>query len=158
MALTGSFITRKSAIIFHSGPSSMLYMKCMLCFIYKYIPCYDKCWVSSERLFSALKYDPPLVCWDFHASLSMDFSVAAVHFLGVSSIMNSINMIVTIMNSRAVGDSFSRAPLLIFAALVTSYLLILVAPVLAVGVIINYNIIFKKWHEWKMHWLKLTRA
>ena len=70
--------------------------------------------------------------------------MAAVHFLGVSSIMNSINMIVTIMNSRAVGDSFSRAPLLIFAALVTSYLLILVAPVLAVGVIINYNIIFKK--------------
>jgi len=54
--------------------------------------------------------------------------------LGVSSILNSINILVTSFNTKGNENSFSRINLLIIAAVVTSVLLILVAPVLAVGV------------------------
>jgi len=77
---------------------------------------------------------PPLSCWDFHASLSMDFTVASVHLLGISSILNSINIISTSFSSKSVGASFYKAGLFAFASVVTSFLLILVVPVLAVGV------------------------
>jgi cytochrome c oxidase subunit I len=64
----------------------------------------------------------------------MDLSVGAVHILGISSILNSINLIITVGLGRGAGDSFSRVSLILFAGLVTSLLLLLVVPVLAVGV------------------------
>jgi len=77
---------------------------------------------------------PPLACWDFHSSLSMDFSIGAVHLLGISSILNSINILATAMAAKGIENSAAKLNLIIFAAAVTSILLILVAPVLAVGV------------------------
>jgi hypothetical protein len=95
---------------------------------------------------SFLPPNPPLTCWDFHTSLSMDFSIAAVHLLGISSILNSINILVTSLAAKSQSNSFYKIHLIIFAAQITSILLIAVAPVLAVGVISRPHlpIIFKK--------------
>jgi len=38
---------------------------------------------------------PTLICLDFHSSLACDFVIFAIHFLGVSSILNSINVLGT---------------------------------------------------------------
>jgi len=64
----------------------------------------------------------------------MDFSIGAVHLLGISSILNSINIIITSLYAKTTGWTLNKISLLIFAAIVTSILLILVVPVLAVGV------------------------
>ena len=75
--------------------------------------------------------------WTMYAPLSlqsgwgMDFAIFAIHMLGVSSILGSINVIVTIMNMRAPGMTLLRMPLFCWTWLITAYLLILVMPVLA---------------------------
>ena len=43
---------------------------------------------------------PSLICYDFHSSLACDFIVFAVHLLGVSSILNSINVVGTFFVCR----------------------------------------------------------
>jgi len=55
--------------------------------------------------------------WTFYAPLSVqggmgvDFAILAVHILGISSIMGSINIIVTIFNMRAPGMTMMKLPL-----------------------------------------------
>ncbi len=71
---------------------------------------------------------PPLT---FQMQPSMDTAIFALHLLGASSIMGSINIIVTILNMRAPGMTLFRMPLFCWAWLVTAYLLIAVMPVLA---------------------------
>jgi cytochrome c oxidase subunit 1 len=51
--------------------------------------------------------------------------------MGASSIMGSINVIVTIMNMRAPGMTLMKMPLFCWTWLITAYLLIAVMPVLA---------------------------
>ena len=51
--------------------------------------------------------------------------------MGASSIMGSINVVVTIMNMRAPGISLMKMPLFGWSWLITAYLLIAVMPVLA---------------------------
>ncbi len=51
--------------------------------------------------------------------------------MGISSILGSINVIVTLMNMRAPGVTLLRMPLFCWTWLITAYLLILVMPVLA---------------------------
>ena len=74
--------------------------------------------------------------WTFYAPLSTNYPniayfVFAVHIMGVSSIMGSINVIVTIMNMRAPGMTLMQMPLFVWSWLITAYLLIAVMPVLA---------------------------
>ena len=74
--------------------------------------------------------------WTFYAPLSTNypnvaFFVFAVHIMGISSIMGSINVIVTIMNMRAPGMTLMKMPLFVWSWLITAYLLIAVMPVLA---------------------------
>ena len=74
--------------------------------------------------------------WTFYAPLSTNypniaFFVFAIHIMGISSIMGSINVIVTIMNMRAPGMNLMRMPLFVWSWLITAYLLIAVMPVLA---------------------------
>jgi cytochrome c oxidase subunit 1 len=62
---------------------------------------------------------------------SMDAGIFALHILGASSIMGSINIIVTILNMRAPGLTLMKMPLFCWTWLITAYLLIAVMPVLA---------------------------
>jgi cytochrome c oxidase subunit 1 len=61
----------------------------------------------------------------------MDAGIFAMHLLGASSIMGSINIIVTILNMRAPGMTLMKMPMFAWTWLITAYLLIAVMPVLA---------------------------
>jgi len=75
--------------------------------------------------------------WTFYAPLSVqggigvDFAIFAVHILGISSIMGSINIIVTIFNMRAPGMTLMKMPLFVWGWLITAFLLVITLPVLA---------------------------
>jgi cytochrome c oxidase subunit 1 len=74
---------------------------------------------------------PPL---SVQVGKSMDFLIFTVHILGISSILASINIIVTILNERAPGMDLLKMPMFCWAWLVTAFLLILIMPVFAGGV------------------------
>jgi cytochrome c oxidase subunit 1 len=71
---------------------------------------------------------PPLV---LQGGNNLPFTIFAIHMLGISSIMASINIIVTIFNMRAPGMSMMKLPLFVWTWLVTAFLLIAVMPVFA---------------------------
>jgi cytochrome c oxidase subunit 1 len=63
--------------------------------------------------------------------IGMDLAIFAIHILGASSIMGSINIVTTILNMRAPGMTLMKMPLFVWTWLITAYLLIAVMPVLA---------------------------
>ncbi|HSC79296.1 MAG TPA: cytochrome c oxidase subunit I [Chitinolyticbacter sp.] len=71
---------------------------------------------------------PPL---SLQFGMGMDLAIFSIHLLGLSSIMGSINIVVTVLNMRAPGMTLMRMPMFAWTSLVTAYLLIAVAPVLA---------------------------
>src|SRR5271166_6307070 len=71
---------------------------------------------------------PPL---SVQAGMGMDMTIFAIHIMGASSIMGSINIITTILNMRAPGMTLMKMPLFVWTWLITAYLLIAVMPVLA---------------------------
>ena len=79
----------------------------------------------------------PATGWTLYAPLtmqmgpSMDAGIFAMHILGASSIMGSINIVVTILNMRAPGMTLMKMPMFVWTWLITAYLLIAVMPVLA---------------------------
>ncbi len=79
----------------------------------------------------------PGVGWTMYAPLTvqmgmgMDLTIFAVHLLGMSSIMGSINIVTTILNMRAPGMTLMKMPLFCWTWLITAYLLIASMPVLA---------------------------
>src|SRR5512133_787524 len=79
----------------------------------------------------------PAAGWTLYAPLtlqmgpSMDAGIFAMHLLGASSIMGSINIIVTVLNMRAPGMTLMKMPMFSWTWLITAYLLIAVMPVLA---------------------------
>src|SRR5881396_3440192 len=79
----------------------------------------------------------PAAGWTLYAPLtlqmgpSMDMAIFALHIMGASSIMGSINIIVTVLNMRAPGMTLMKMPLFCWTWLITAYLLIAVMPVLA---------------------------
>jgi len=79
----------------------------------------------------------PGVGWTLYAPLAtqmgpgMDFVIFAVHILGMSSIMGSINIITTVLNMRAPGMTLMKMPMFCWTWLITAYLLIAVMPVFA---------------------------
>jgi cytochrome c oxidase subunit 1 len=79
----------------------------------------------------------PAAGWTVYVPLAtqmgpgMDLGIFALHILGASSIMGSINIIVTVLNMRAPGMTLMKMPLFVWTWLITAYLLIAVMPVLA---------------------------
>jgi cytochrome c oxidase subunit I len=79
----------------------------------------------------------PGVGWTLYAPLTvqmgvgMDLTIFAIHILGMSSILGSINIITTILNMRAPGMTLMRIPLFCWTWLITAYLLVAAMPVLA---------------------------
>ena len=71
---------------------------------------------------------PPL---STQMGMGMDMTIFAIHILGASSIMGSINIITTILNMRAPGMTMMKMPLFVWTWLITAYLLLAVMPVLA---------------------------
>ena len=71
---------------------------------------------------------PPLI---LQTQDALPFLIFAVHFMGVSSVMGAINIIVTIFNMRAPGMTFMKLPLFVWTWLITAFLLIAAIPVLA---------------------------
>ena len=75
--------------------------------------------------------------WTLYAPLSVqggmgvDFAIFAIHILGVSSVLGSINVIVTIFNMRAPGMTLMKMPLFAWGWLITAFLLVATIPVLA---------------------------
>jgi cytochrome c oxidase subunit I len=96
--------------------------------------------VPAGLLLSASFFMPggaPAAGWTMYAPLtlqmpsSMDVTIFSLHIMGASSIMGSINIIVTILNMRAPGMTLMKMPLFCWSWLVTAYLLIATLPVLA---------------------------
>jgi cytochrome c oxidase subunit 1 len=79
----------------------------------------------------------PGVGWTMYAPLTvqmgpgMDLTIFAVHLLGMSSIMGSINIMATVLNMRAPGMTLMRMPMFVWTWLITAYLLVATMPVLA---------------------------
>jgi cytochrome c oxidase subunit 1 len=71
---------------------------------------------------------PPLT---IQMGIGMDMAIFAVHILGISSIMGSINIVTTILNMRAPGMTLMKMPMFCWTWLITAYLIIAVMPVLA---------------------------
>ena len=90
----------------------------------------------------------PAAGWTLYAPLtlqmgpSMDAGIFAMHILGASSIMGSINIVVTILNMRAPGMTLMKMPMFVWTWLITAYLLIAVMPVLAVAITLTLSVFF----------------
>ena len=69
--------------------------------------------------------------WCCRRGDAFPLAIFAIHLMGMSSIMGSINIIVTILNMRTPGMTLLKMPMFVWTWLITAYLLIAVMPVLA---------------------------
>jgi len=75
---------------------------------------------------------PPLSAATFHRGISVDLAIFSLHLAGISSIMGRINFISTIVTRRLNRQiRFLRMPLMLWAFLITRFLLVTRLPVLA---------------------------
>ncbi len=77
----------------------------------------------------------PLTSKLFTPEIATDLWVLGLQILGLSSIVASLNFIVTIINMRAPGLTMMRLPVFCWMALVTSFLLVLALPAIAIALI-----------------------
>jgi len=73
---------------------------------------------------------PPLST-TYAPKLTMTMVIFAVHLMGISSIMASINIIATITNMRAPGMGWMKLPVFVWTWFITAFLVIGIMPVLA---------------------------
>jgi len=74
---------------------------------------------------------PPLSTGRSHTSPAVDCAIFSLHVAGASSILGSINFLVTAANMRAQGMTLYRMPLFVWAVCLTALRLIRSVPVLA---------------------------
>jgi heme/copper-type cytochrome/quinol oxidase subunit 1 len=70
-----------------------------------------------------------------HSGASVDLAVLSLHLNGLSSILGSINLLVTVISMRAAGMTASRIPLFVWSICFTAVLVILAFPVLAAALV-----------------------
>jgi len=73
-----------------------------------------------------------------YSGTGTDLWVVAVTLIGTSSILGSINFLVTIFKMRAPGMTMFRLPILVWTALVTSVLVLMATPVLTSALIMLF--------------------
>jgi len=75
---------------------------------------------------------PPLAVL---ATRGQDFWLVGIFLLGVSSMLNSITMVTTIVQARAPGLTFMRLPFFVWAQLIAALLLLMAFPALQAAVV-----------------------
>jgi len=71
---------------------------------------------------------PPLSA---QGGMGTDFTILAIHMMGISSVLGAINVIATILNMRAPGMTLLKMPMFVWTWLITAFLLLAAMPVLA---------------------------
>nr|WOF82966.1 cytochrome c oxidase subunit I [Tetragonisca angustula] len=74
---------------------------------------------------------PPLSSYLYHSSPSVDFTIFSIHMTGISSILGSLNFIVTIFMMKNFSLNYDQINLFSWSISITVILLILSLPVLA---------------------------
>jgi len=70
-----------------------------------------------------------------HSGASVDLAILALHINGLSSILGSINLLVTVFGMRAAGMKLNQMPLFVWSITLTAILVILAFPVLAAALV-----------------------
>ncbi|ATC64936.1 cytochrome c oxidase subunit I [Nibricoccus aquaticus] len=71
----------------------------------------------------------------FKADMSTDLWVMGLQILGVSSVVGSMNFIITIINMRAPGMTMMRLPVFTWMTLITAFLIILSFPAITIALV-----------------------
>nr|QEG77735.1 cytochrome c oxidase subunit 1 [Brentisentis yangtzensis] len=74
---------------------------------------------------------PPLILGSYSPSISVDMMVLSLHMAGLSSLLGSINIILTSVLVSVLHGSSESTPLLVWSLLITAGLVVLTVPVLA---------------------------
>jgi cytochrome c oxidase subunit I len=77
---------------------------------------------------------PPLTTAIYEPGRNIDFWILGLHLVGASSLIGSINFIVTIINMRAPGMKLTEVPMFVWSMLVTSAMVLFSTPSLTVAI------------------------
>jgi len=75
----------------------------------------------------------PITLKQFSPDIGTDFWILSLQLLGIASLAGAVNFITTIINMRAPGLSMMRLPVFTWMTLITSFLLILALPPIAIA-------------------------
>nr|QDE53439.1 cytochrome c oxidase subunit 1 [Sphaerirostris picae] len=74
---------------------------------------------------------PPLMLGDYSSSVSTDLMIVSLHIAGLSSLLGSLNVMVTGVMGVKLSGGVEQTPLLVWSLMITAGLILLTVPVLA---------------------------